>query len=199
MSFLAISFVLLSVVIFAGVILAAPRLLLRPQLKERLRQLRDEAYDSRQYGEFPFGQGAIEAFIARVDAAIEISDELTPIRIISVLWIGRKLSEDDRKTIEAMHRPDLTGLNPGQIERYGKLDFRFHILVVALPLLGTWLGLLTLLVTGPILALIAGINVLSATAQRKTESVLSEQRIRVEGMAFELSQDSRPRRHLIGA
>lgn len=194
MSTFAIFVIFLGFFFFSGVIVMVPRTLLRPQLKERLWQLRDEAYDARRQGLFPYEDPAIGSLIWRIEGAIRIADELTLARVFVVLWLARKMPPEEKEMALSISRPNLEKLTVPQIEKYQELDRRFTSTVSTMPLLGTWLGLSVLIVLIPIVMVAWIISAFSSTVERKTENVLVEQRIRVEGIAFELSQERRMRK-----
>ncbi|GEM_PF-1774448 len=201
MSILVILFIVAAFAVFSGVIVAAPRILLRPQLKERLWQLRDEIYDARRDCTFPYDNEAVGALILRVEAAIQVADELTPARMVSAMLLARNMDESVKERIRSLNKPDLSGLTVEQVEIFQKFNGRLVVQVSSLPLLGTWIGLLLVVVLGPFFVLAAVITIFSTRAQNKSKTILNEQRIWVEGLAYEFSQEprvTRPRRHFVG-
>ena len=203
MGTLMILIIAMGFAMFLGVIFLTPRILLRPLLKERLWSLRDEAYDARRRGDFPFENKAIAVLIWRIEASILVIDEFTPSRIVTVLWLSRRMSDEDRRKIKALSEPDLSGLDDKQVEQYRAINRRFSIVASSMPVLGSWTGIVAFVVLAPIIVIVGGAaSVFSSRAEKRTISALSEQRLRVEGVAYELSQESigsRHRPHLIRA
>lgn len=202
MDFLATFLILLISAAFAGIILATPRFLIRPRLRERFEQLRDEVYDGRRSGQLPFDHPAIDSLIERAETATELVDELTFARVAVVLWLSRSVSEEEKSEISALVRPQLDGLDSEQIKLYQKYDQRFYFLIGVTPLFGTWLGIAVSMVSAPIVPIIIGILALSSRFHVKAEDAQgSYLGRRVEEAAYELNQEpllSRPRRHFIG-
>jgi len=195
MATLLILVLIVSAAFLAVVVLLAPRILLRPQLKERLSELRDEIYDARRSGEFPYEDQAIDTLIRRIDSFVRVADEFTPVRIAVALWLSRNMSDLDKQKIRALSEPDTTGLSADQLLHYQAVEKRFVVLASSMPILGTWTGIIAFTAVTPFILVGIAITLLSTRAQNRTSHLMSEQRLRVEGIAYEFSLDPKNRSH----
>jgi hypothetical protein len=174
-------------IVFAVVVCLFPRLIVQPAIRSELWRLRDRVFDSEIAGDLPCNDLSVAMLIGRMEAAIKASDELTPGRLAFAAYTRRRLSDSDRAKIESAFTADLSNLSPMELERYAAFDRQLGRIIVAAPFVGTWVGILILVLVSPFLLLAGLVYAVNDRAASRARTVMREQREVSEEFAWELS------------